>query len=235
MNTSRLVTSALTILVAVALLACGATRARRHAPPDSGFLRDYSQLEPNPDYPAQEVYLNPDAVWSRYDTIWIESVSLWGDEQTDKLTHDEKEMLTQVLYTSLHEKLGAQFELGRGAGERTLELRAALTQAKASPMASRVITTFVPQAFVLGTAVGLTADTARTVGSATAEAEVLDSITKRRLAAAVSSRAGTKSLVSGRTFQKWGDVKAAADFWATQTTRSLVRLGVRRKTAAPAP
>ncbi len=47
--------------------------------------------------------------------------------------------------------------------------------------------------------------------------------------AAVDNRAGTKDIISGRTFQRWGDVQAACDFWARRIARALVQLGVRRK------
>ena len=76
-------------------------------------------------------------------------------------------------------------------------------------------------------AVGLTADTAMTVGSATVEVEILDSITDVRLAAAVDQRAGTKSL--GTLLEKWGDVKKACEFWPEHAKVVLLKLGVRRK------
>jgi hypothetical protein len=75
----------------------------------------------------------------------------------------------------------------------------------------------------------LSADTAATVGTASVEAELLDSITGDRLAAAVDQRAGTKSLFTTRTFTTWGDVEAAANFWAERTAQFLVEQGARRK------
>ena len=70
----------------------------------------------------------------------------------------------------------------------------------------------------------MAADTATTVGEATAEAEITDSITGERLIAAVDQRAGTKQL---NQLSTWDDVKAACEFWAEHITKDLVRLGVR--------
>jgi hypothetical protein len=52
-------------------------RQRRGEPTHSGFLRDYSQLQHQEGYAAQEVYINPQAAWSKYNAIYIDSVALW--------------------------------------------------------------------------------------------------------------------------------------------------------------
>jgi hypothetical protein len=73
------------------------------------------------------------------------------------------------------------------------------------------------------------ADTATTVGTATLEAELVDSTTGEGLAVAVDQRAGTKQLLTTRTFTTWGDVEPAANFWAERTAHFLVEQDVRRK------
>ena len=66
-----------TLLAAVvALVACAASRERRGTPEASGFLRNYDQLKPNENFPAAEVYVNPRAQWSSYDSVQIDSVGL---------------------------------------------------------------------------------------------------------------------------------------------------------------
>jgi hypothetical protein len=92
---SRFFFAATGLALAFALVACGATRARRGAPEESGFLRDYSQRKHNPDYPAAEVYVNPDAVWSRYDAIEIDSVTLWVSKEEGVLKEQERQMLAR--------------------------------------------------------------------------------------------------------------------------------------------
>ena len=69
------------VVSAIGASGCGILRPTRgrwmEEAPRSGFLRDYSQLEPHDDYPAQEIYIAPDAEWSKYNAVYIESVSLW--------------------------------------------------------------------------------------------------------------------------------------------------------------
>ncbi len=222
----------LAIACALPALGCGAVRGRRGAPEESGFLRDYSQLEEREGHEAQLVYVNPRADWSRYAAVEIDSVTLWASQENVKLSKQDQQMLTDLVYKAMHEQLGRQFRLVDRTGPDVLRLRAALTQAKGANVPLRTMSTLLPQALILGTAVGLSADTASTVGTATLEAELLDSVTGERLAAAVDQRAGTKSLLTTRTFTTWGDVEAAANFWAERTTDFLVREGVRRKPGA---
>jgi hypothetical protein len=211
-------------------LGCTAVRGRRGAPEHAGFLGDYSDLAPREGYDAQEIYINPRAEWGRYDAIHLDSVTLWTTEGTAKLEEDERQMLTDLLYASLVSELGARFELAERPGPEVLRIRAALTQAKGANVPLRTLSTFVPQMYLISAGVGLTADVARTVGTATIEVEILDSITRERLAAAVDQRAGNKTILTGtRTFKTWGDVQSASEFWAKRIADALERLGVRKK------
>lgn len=218
------------VFVVVSQNGCQAVRGRRGEAPQSGFLGDYSQVIEREGYEAQAVYFDPGAQWQRYDSIQIDTVSLWLNEENHGLSDDDRQMLTDLLYASLHAKLEEKFKLVEQAGPNTVRLRAALTQAKGARVAARTISSILPPVFVVSTLVGLSSDVAKTVGTATIEVEVLDSVTGERLAAAVDERAGTKSILAGkRTFQKWGDVKAACEFWAERVAAALVRAGLRAK------
>jgi hypothetical protein len=218
------------ILLSVAVLSqagCGAVRGRSDAADRSGFLGDYSELEPRQGYEVHDVYINPDAAWKNYDSVQIDSVSLWVNEETRSLEEEERQMLTDLLYKALNDQLTEKFKVVDRGGPDVIRVRAALTQAEGAKVALRTLSTIVPAMFLISTAVGLSADVTNTVGTATLEAELLDSVTGERLAAAVDQRAGTKSLLAGsRTFKTWGDVEAACKFWAEGLTGTLVRLGV---------
>ena len=225
-------------LLAVALLSvavvsqagCAAVRGRRDAPARSGFLGDYSQLAPREGFEAHDVYLNPDARWNSYNAIHIDAVTFWVHEEAPSLEADERQMLTDLLYTALHDRLSEKFVIVDQPGAHDIRVRAALTQAKGAKVALRTVSSIVPMMFVVSTAAGLSADVAANVGTATLEAELLDAVTGERLAAAVDQRAGTKSILAGsRTFKKWGDVQAACEFWAENLTQKLVQLGVQTR------
>ena len=226
---ARPATALAVVAVSAALVGCAATRGRDVEVQDSGFLRNYSQLAPREGYEAQRVYVNPSADWASFRAVQIDSVTLWGDEETAKLSAEDKQMLTDVLYKALHEKLGEKFTIVDQPAPDALRLRAALTGAQGSNIPLRVITSIHPASLLLGKLGSLGSDTAKTVGTATVEVEIVDSITGERLAAAVDERAGTSVmflLAPGRTFTSWGDVKAAADYWSERIRDFLVRQGV---------
>jgi hypothetical protein len=231
----RSAVAALVLVVSLALAGCAATRGRRGIPDPSGFLGDYSQLEANDDYPAAEVYIAPDADWSSFDAVNLDSVTLWKSEETGKLSDEERQMLTDTLFTKLHEQLSQYFQMSTTPGPTTVRVRAALTQAKGAKVVIRSVTTIIPQLRLLGTIVGLSADTATMVGSATVEVEILDSVTNRRLAAAVDARAGTKVIFAKRSYKTWGDVDAACEYWAKRIAWQLAKHGVQLKEGVEMP
>jgi len=229
-------TGLLAALIAVPLViaGCTPTRERRGTPEESGFLGDYSQLQKNPDYPAALVYVRPGVQWGNYNSVQIDSVGLWGDA-SNNISPEDQQTLTDVLYKSLYDDLSKYFTIVNQPGPNTLRLRVALTQVQSAKPVLRTVTTVIPQLRVLGTIVGLSADTAATVGSATVEMEVLDSVTNQRLAAAVDDRAGTKVLFAKRAYTSWGDVEAACKYWSDRIAWQMARHGVQRKPGVAMP
>jgi hypothetical protein len=219
------------LLVALAFMAgCGIIRPlrqRRGEAEHAGFLKDYSQLQPQEGYQAKEVYVNPQAAWSSYNAIFIDSVVLWVNDPSKAPSKEDQQMLTDMLYKALADKLGEKFALADRPGPGVIRLRAALTEAKGARVALNAITTVIPQLRVVSTLGGVAADTATLVGAASLEAEMVDSITNERLAAAVDAVAGTKGLL--RAFSKWADVQKACDTWAERARDFLVKQGVRPK------
>jgi hypothetical protein len=228
---ARVVIIALTLGgIALSSAGCGVVRPlreRRGEPEHAGFLKDYSQLQPQEGYQAQEVYVNPQAAWSKYNAIFIDSVTLWMADPSKAPSKDDEQMLTDMLYKALAEKIGEKFRRADRPGPGVIRVRAALTQAKGANVPLNAITTVIPQLRMVSTLGGVAADTAVLVGAASVEAELVDSITNERLAAAVDAVAGTKSLV--RAFSKWADVQNACNNWAERLRDFLIKQGVRQK------
>jgi hypothetical protein len=224
---NRAVLIGMLVVLTLTMVACAGTRGRRKAPEHSGFLRDYSQLVEDKDRPAKLSYLNPEANWGDYDAIWIESISMWANEKTGKLDPEDKQMLTDYLFKAIHDELSEDFRIADGPGAGVLQFRAALTEAKGANVPLKAITTIIPQLKLASTLVGVSADIVVTVGEATLEAEILDSMTKARLGAAVDQRAGKKWYSQLKT---WSDVKVACEYWAKSLRETLVKKGVRTKT-----
>ena len=102
-------------------------------------------------------------------------------------------------------------------------MRAAITEATSSAVAPDVVATVIPQMRLIGSLVGLSANTAATVGEASGEVEVTDSLTNQVLAAGVDRRIGQRSLRG--VFGRWSDVEEAWDHWAEQLRARLVEAG----------
>ena len=200
---------------------CAGSRQLRGAPEDSGFLRDYSQLQPGGDDRAKLVYIAPDAKFASYEAVLVDSVTLWpgADANLEKLSKEDQQRLADALYSALVKALGQDYRIAQSPGPRVMRLRAALTEAKASNVPLDVIATVVPQLNLLTKVEGVAANTSLTVGKARAEMELTDSLSGRRLVAAVDERVGARRL-RGVT-DKWSDVQAAFDAWAEQLRKRL--------------
>jgi Protein of unknown function (DUF3313) len=219
-------TGALVGCLALAI-GCAPLRQRRAPVEQSGFLGDYSQLQNNDAYPAYLIYVDPTADWSKYDAILIDSVSLWG--KAGELSDADRQTIAGIMYNALHDRLGKNFSIANASGPNVLRLRAAITEAKGSKVTLNVVTSVVPQLRAISTVGGMGADTAALVGEASGEMEIVDSVTGRRLAAGVDRQTGTKALLRGNKFAKWGDVQSACDYWADRVDQFLVKQGVRQK------
>ena len=212
------------MFVIVALLpACAPTRQPRGAVQTSGFLHDYSILEAGGEDQAKLRYVDPSADFSRYQAVLVDSVTLWSGPQLAKLKPEEKQVLVDHAYEALVTALGRSFTIVKAPGAGTLRVRAAITEATSSAVVPDVVATVIPQVRLVGSLVGLAANTAATVGEASGEVEVTDSLTNVVLAAGVDRRVGQRS-VQGM-FDSWSDVEEAWDHWAEQLRARLVEAG----------
>ncbi len=219
-----LLTSGVALLTAALLLAgCAATRQAPVEVKDSGFLRDYSILEAGGDDQAKLRYVDASADFSRYQAVLVDSVTLWSGPELAKLSPEEKRALVDHAYTALVTALSKSFRIAKVPGTDTLRVRAAITEATGAAVAPDVVATVIPQVRMIATLVGRGADTSLTVGEASGEVEVTDSVSGRVLAAAVDRRVGQRSLRGA--FSRWSDVEEAWNHWAEQLRSRLVEAG----------
>jgi hypothetical protein len=223
MRTSLGRSLALSLTLLVLAAGCAATRQSRGEAAHSGFLRDYSILEPGADGQAQLRWVDPDADFPRYQAVIVDSVALWSGPELAKLSDEEKRALADHAYTALVTALSKSFRIATAPGHDTLRVRAAITEATGSAVAPDVVATVIPQVRLISMLVGRGADTAATVGEASGELEVTDSVTGRVVAAGVDRRVGQRSLRG--VFSRWSDVEAAWDAWAELVRARLVASG----------
>src|SRR5262245_35804459 len=116
----RWVAAATLAAMALASAGCGIikpTRGRYFEDVErSGFLGDYTGLGPREGFEAQEVYVHPKAAWPSYNAIYIESVTLWVHDAEKKPDPKDQQMLTDMLYKSMHDKLSEKFKIVTAPG-----------------------------------------------------------------------------------------------------------------------
>jgi len=210
-------------LVVLAATACAPSRQTRGPVAESGFLRDYSQLKPGKEGQAKLVYINPNVDWSHYTALMFESVTLWPgkDGKLASLPPKDQQMLADRLYKAVYDAVSKEIKMVKAPGPGVMRARVALTEAEPTNVPLNAIATVVPQLRMLTTITGLAADTALTVGSATVEGDVTDSMTGQRLAAFVDERVGQRSV---QAFGTWSQVQAAFDHWGQQFASRLAQL-----------
>ena len=209
------------ISVSLVLAACETTRQTRSAKP-AGFLGDYSQLRKGEGKEAQLVYINSAAPWSKYRAIMIDSVTLWHSDKTAKIAPEDAQRLTDSLYAQLHKQLSQDYQIVNTPGPGVLRLRAAITEAIGADVVANAATTIVPQLKVITTVGGMAADSRVFAGQAGVEAELTDSLSGDRLAAAVDERVGAKTIRGG--LGEWSQVDQAFEFWAERLRQRLAEL-----------
>jgi hypothetical protein len=206
------------LMIALAAACAVTEKAQPSAVQQSGFLSDYSQLQPGDKEQASLIYWNPNAHWSRYSKIMLEPVTLVVPE--GKVSPEDQARLSKYYHDKLAEELSKNFTLVNRPGPDVMRVRVALTDADAATSGLRTISVVVPQARLLNAGYGAATGNYGFVGSAQTEAEALDSVTRERLAAAVDRRYGGLSIKNAGVW-KWGDAEHIMDYWAENTSKKL--------------
>ncbi|HLY37102.1 MAG TPA: DUF3313 domain-containing protein [Candidatus Binatia bacterium] len=214
-----------TLALAVVVTGCSATHQARSAKP-SGFLRDYTELRPGKKGEALLVYIRPGVEWSKYDAILLEPVTIWGDAvktgYLQSVPKEEAQVTADYFDASLREALSRDYRLVDKPGADVMRLRVAITEAEGSTVPLDIASTVIPQMRLLSGVKRVATGTAAFVGKAGVEAEIEDSMTEERLAAAVDRQVGQKRL-KGMT-DTWDDVNGALDYWSDRLRTRLAEL-----------
>jgi hypothetical protein len=207
-------------LLALAFVFAAACAGRRmHEATDvSGFLDDYSILRPGGPDEVALVYRDPDAVWTSYDKVMFEPVTLWrsGEKSLDPVPERDLLRLIADLEGAVRRRLGDGFELVEQAGPGVLRIRLAITDARASDPVLDVLRGRGPGDVTPGNG-PVDPETRRFIEAAQIEGEIRDAGTDRLLAAGVDRRRRE----GGFPIDTWADVDRALDFWAERVCARL--------------
>lgn len=185
----------------------------------SGFLRDYSQMTPGGEDRAALSYVKPGVDFRPYTKLMFDRVVVALDETAASREVDPavlKEM-TDYYQNALFEAVKGGYEIVDKAGPDVLWVRVAITDVAPSRPVANTASLLSPTGIATSVLVKAASDNNLGTGEAATEMEVLDSVSKERLAAAVDRRQGGKAAFRG----KWEDTKQAFDFWAKRFRQRL--------------
>lgn len=192
--------NALIGLLAVGGLAAG---CKSSPPPTTGFLGDYSRLEPFEDGLR---YVDEERLGG-YSAFMIDPVILYfHDEQKEAgMSAADRRDLAAYMQNAVTKALSDKYGITYQAGPGVARIRLALTDIEMSqPVLNIIPTTKL-------TGIGL--------GGVSAEFELLDSESGEQIAAAVLSQKGSRLSLSG--LSRTGDAEAIMDDWAQRLRSRL--------------
>ena len=184
-------------LMAGLVAACPATNQLKY----SGFLKNYSQLKPDPKFEGAHRWQDPSVSLAGYNKFIVDPVLIHFAPQADGVGLDPAELadLTAFARNTLIEKLSKNFRVVSSPGPGTLRLRTAITGIKET---TPILNLHPAMKF---SGMGL--------GGASAEGEVLDSLTGKRIIAAADNRMGDRvDFQAG--LSKLGHAMQVIEFWA---------------------
>lgn len=182
-------------LAPVLISGCAAPAAK------TGFLKDYSKLEPHPDIDGRHRYINPNMNAGEYSKFIVDPVVLSLSEKGKERGIDQEDLNEQVTFfhKTIVEELEKDYRVVSSPGKGVARVRVAITDVeKTNPLLN-----IHPGTKLTGAG----------LGGAGMEAELVDSVTGQTIAAAIDNQKGSRlSLAAG---VKWfGHAQAVMENWA---------------------
>jgi hypothetical protein len=210
------------VLLISALLLGGCAAGGMKKVEQSGFLGDYSQLQPGGKDRAALLYIKPGVNLRSYDKIMFDRVVVVISDDVEYRAIDPALLkeLTDYYQEALFNAVKNGYQVVDQPGPGVLRVRTAITDLKPSKPVANTLSSVTPPGIAASLAVKIASDDNLGTGEAGTEFEVLDAMTGERLAAGVDRRQGGKAIFHG----KWDDTKDAFDFWAKQFSTRLDEL-----------
>ena len=197
------------VLTAVMVIAAGCATSKVG---ETGFLKDYSKLQPGREGGVDQIYLMQGVDFKRYTKIMMEPVTFYlkEDAKNKGINAGDMKDLSDAFHRAIVKELEGAYPLVSQPGPDVMRIRVAITGLDQSRPLQSGLSTVTPAGLVVS-AVGKAATGEwMGVGGASMETEVLDSQTNTVIGSAVDRRPGSK--IDG--FTTWGGAKAAFEFWA---------------------
>jgi len=204
------------LLVLAAACACNPKPAVREW---SGFLHDYSRLQLGGPGELPFVYRNPNARWASYDKVLIGPIALWrsGTQSLARIPEDDLLELVAHFERAVRTSLGTAFQVVDTPQPGTLQLRLAITDARASDPIVDVRTVRPTDAAKNGKTGPLGKELSAFIDVALIEGEIRDGVTGELLAQGIDRRASG----APPPLPTWEALDRELAFWADGTFARL--------------
>ena len=204
-------------LVSIVMAGCSASGMKDVQP--SGFLDNYSMLQPGGEDRAALYYINPTVDFKPYTKIMFDRIVVTLSDNAKSTQVDPTQLMELVDYyqTALIDAVKSGYEIVDTAGPDVLRVKVAITGVKPSKPVANTLSTILPVGWAVSGAVKVASDDNMGTGEAASEMNLTDSVTGESLAAAVDRRQGGKGAFRG----EWEDTKDAFDVWAKRFRERL--------------
>jgi hypothetical protein len=183
-----------------------ATQQKKEGP--SGFLQDYPSFEKGPEG-VDKRYMKTGVDFKKYTKVMMDEVVFFFKNDADYkgIKPSEINELSDEFHKTFVDTLGDL--LTDAAGPDVVRMRLAVTDLEPSSPVSGTMSTIVPVGLAYSLVKKGTTGEYAGIGSASMEAEFLDSVSNERVAAAIDTAPGGKFDVG-----KLSPAKSAFEFWA---------------------
>jgi uncharacterized protein DUF3313 len=186
----------LTGLLVATMFGCAGPQAAK-----TGFLKDYSQLQPHPDIEGRHRYINPNIDASKYNKFIVDPVAVNLSKKGKERDIDPKEMdrLAKYFRKQLGLELQKGYQLVGRPGPGVARIRTSISEVdKTLPFLN-----VHPGTKLMGGG----------LGGAGAEMEIVDSVSGKILGAAIDNQKGSRlSIGAGLTW--YGHAEEVMENWA---------------------
>ena len=209
----------LSVAVISMFLAVGCAAQKMEVKKYSGFLGDYSKLQPGPEGGVAERYITPGADLKNYNKIMMDQVRFYfKDDAGDKgIDADEMKELADTFHRDVIDALGSAYPLVAKPGPNVMRLRVAITDMELPNRGINVISTVLPVGLAVSTVKSGVTGKGTGCGEVSMEFQVLDSQTNQVLVQGVDRRSGGKI----DSMSKFGTAEDAFKFWAQRLRTGL--------------
>jgi hypothetical protein len=197
--------------------------ANRQAPDSrevSGFLGDYSKLVPDANNGDLLLYEKDMYVLGKYHKFIFDPVTIYllPEARERGIDPDDLERLAKYFHDAVTDELtkSERYQIVTAPGPGVLELNVAITNVEPTGGKQNAVVKAGATAASVATVPGVSMLVPRlSIGSASIEGEMLDSVSGERLIAFMTSKVGGRRWFSGLSaYKPWADIEAAFRSWA---------------------